>query len=154
MEPDGSLPCSQNPAICPWTICYPYAMRTLKSIQFCETRCLLLRFLKPSCILKSNFCLKKGKVYPLIGRDDPENAIDGESGQRHSPAALPPGKGPVAHCTGGWVGLMAGVDGCRRSRPYRNSIPGSSSPKRVVILTELSPRITIFSHVWLYIPLF
>jgi hypothetical protein len=25
-------------------------------------------------------------------------------GQRHAPAALPPGKGPGTHCAGGWVG--------------------------------------------------
>jgi len=30
------------------------------------------------------------------------------SGQRHTPTALPPGKRPVIHCTGGWVGPRAG----------------------------------------------
>jgi hypothetical protein len=25
--------------------------------------------------------------------------------QRHAPTALPPGKGPGSHCTGGWDGL-------------------------------------------------
>jgi len=41
------------------------------------------------------------------------------------------------HCTEGWVGPRAGLDGCGKSRPYRDSIPGASSPKRVAIPTEL-----------------
>jgi hypothetical protein len=33
------------------------------------------------------------------------------SGQRYAPAALYPGKRtPGTHCTGGWVGLRAGLD--------------------------------------------
>jgi hypothetical protein len=44
------------------------------------------------------------------------------------PAALPPGKHPVPHCTRGWVGLRAGLDGCGKSCPHRDSIPGPSSP--------------------------
>jgi len=32
------------------------------------------------------------------------------------------------HCIGGWVGLRAGLDGCGKSRPHRDSIPGPSSP--------------------------
>jgi len=38
------------------------------------------------------------------------------SGQRHAPAALAPGKRPVTHCLGGWVGPRSGLDGCRKSR--------------------------------------
>jgi hypothetical protein len=37
------------------------------------------------------------------------------SGQRHVPAALPPGKDPVP--IGGWVGPRAGLDRCGKSRP-------------------------------------
>ena len=44
----------------------------------------------------------------------------GVGGQRHAPAALPPGKRPSTHCTGGWVGPRAGLDGCEKSRPHRN----------------------------------
>jgi hypothetical protein len=36
----------------------------------------------------------------------------GVGGQIHAPAALPPGKRPVTHCTGGWVGPRADLDGC------------------------------------------
>jgi hypothetical protein len=48
-------------------------------------------------------------------------------GQRHAPAALPQGS-PCTHCIGGWVGPRAGLDGCGKSRPHRDSIPGPSSP--------------------------
>ena len=44
------------------------------------------------------------------------SALDG-MGQRHAPAALPPGKRPGIHCVGGWVGRRAGLDGCVKSRP-------------------------------------
>jgi hypothetical protein len=44
------------------------------------------------------------------------------------PAALPSGERPGTHCTGGWVGLKVGLEGCGRSRLHRNSIPGPSSP--------------------------
>jgi hypothetical protein len=37
-------------------------------------------------------------------------------GQRHAPAALPPGKRPGTHCIGGWVGPRAGLGGCGKSR--------------------------------------
>ena len=37
-------------------------------------------------------------------------------GQRHAPAALPPGKRPGTKFIEGWVGPRAGLDGCRKSR--------------------------------------
>ena len=40
------------------------------------------------------------------------SAQDGEGGQRHAAAAL-----------GGWVSPRAGLDGCGKSRPHRDSIP-------------------------------
>jgi hypothetical protein len=43
------------------------------------------------------------------------------SGQRQSLAALPPEKRPGTHRTGGWVGLRAGLNACRKSRSHRNS---------------------------------
>ena len=45
-------------------------------------------------------------------------------------AALPLGKRPGTHCIGGWVGPRAGQDGCEKSRPQRDSIPGRSNPYR------------------------
>jgi len=38
-------------------------------------------------------------------------------GQRHAPAAPYPRQRPGTHCTGGWVGLRAGLDWCGKSRP-------------------------------------
>ena len=54
----------------------------------------------------------------------------GLGGQRHAQAALPPGKKPGTDCTGCWVGLRAGLDGCGKSHPppHWESIPGPSSP--------------------------
>jgi hypothetical protein len=47
------------------------------------------------------------------------SVLDGVSGQRHiSAALLPRGKDPGTHCTGGWVGLRAGLDTeARRENP-------------------------------------
>jgi len=41
----------------------------------------------------------------------------GVGGQRHGPAALPPGKRPSTHCIGGWVSPRAGLEGCGKSCP-------------------------------------
>ena len=41
----------------------------------------------------------------------------GVSGQRHAPAALPPGKRPGTYCIGGCVGSRASLDECGKSRP-------------------------------------
>jgi hypothetical protein len=38
-------------------------------------------------------------------------------GQLHAQAALPPGKRPVTHCIGGWMGPRASLEGCEKSRP-------------------------------------
>jgi hypothetical protein len=51
----------------------------------------------------------------------------GVGGQRHAPAALPPGKTPGTHCTGGWVVHKAGLDECGKSQ-HRGSIPEPFSP--------------------------
>ena len=66
------------------------------------------------------------------------SALDGADGQRHAPATLPSGKRPGTHCIGGWVGTKAGLVGCGKSRPHRDSISGPSSPQQVAIPTELS----------------
>ena len=50
-------------------------------------------------------------------------------GQRHAPAALTPGERLSTHCTGDWVGPRVGLDGCGKSRPYRDLNPGPSSPQ-------------------------
>ena len=42
----------------------------------------------------------------------------GAGGQHHGPAALPWGKRPGTHSTGGWVGFGAGLDGSGKSHPH------------------------------------
>ena len=51
----------------------------------------------------------------------------GVSVQRHA-QSLYPRERPGTHFIGGWVGLTAGLDGCGKPRPQRDSIPGQSSP--------------------------
>jgi len=62
----------------------------------------------------------------------------GVGAQRNAPAALYPRKKPGTHCIGSWVGPRAGLGGCGKFRPHRDSIP---RPYRVAIPTEL-PRLT------------
>ena len=52
----------------------------------------------------------------------------GAGDQHHDTAALRPGKRTGTHCIGVWVGPNAGLDGCGKSRPHRDSIPGPPSP--------------------------
>ena len=44
---------------------------------------------------------------------------------------------PGTLCIGGWVGHRAGLDGCGKAGPHRDSIPRPPSPWRVAILTEV-----------------
>ena len=55
------------------------------------------------------------------------SALEGVGGQRHTPAALPPGKAQYP-LIGGWVGPKAGLDGCGKSRHHRDSRPRPFSP--------------------------
>jgi hypothetical protein len=47
----------------------------------------------------------------------------GLGGQRHAPAALPPGRKIVTDCKGFCLGRMDGLDGCGKLRTYGDSIP-------------------------------
>ena len=40
-----------------------------------------------------------------------------------TPRPLYPQKWPGTHCIGGWVGPRAGLDGCGKSRPHRDTLP-------------------------------
>ena len=55
-----------------------------------------------------------------------------------TPRKLCPRERPGIHCIGGWVGRRTGLDGCGKSRPRRDSIPGPSSPLRVALPTKLT----------------
>jgi len=58
--------------------------------------------------------------------------------QRHVPAALSPGKRSGTHCSGGWVGLGAGLGEFRESHRHLGLNPGPSNPWRFDIPTMLS----------------
>jgi len=66
-------------------------------------------------------------------------------GQRHALAAPYPRERPGTHCTGGWVGLRAGLDWCGRSHPT-----GIRSPDRPAIPTEL-PGPLYLQIIYIYI---
>ena len=51
--------------------------------------------------------------------------------QRHAQAALPPGKKPGTHYTGGWVDPRIGLDGSGKSHPHRDSIPVPLCPPQI-----------------------
>jgi len=51
----------------------------------------------------------------------------GVGGQRHDPAALPLER-PGTHCTGGWMGLRACLDGYGKSRLQSEFDPRTVQP--------------------------
>jgi len=67
----------------------------------------------------------------------------GVGGQRKAQAALPPGmtRYPLYRRLGGPRG---GLDGCRKSRPHTDSIPGWPNSSQFAILTTLARPTFIF----------
>jgi hypothetical protein len=49
-------------------------------------------------------------------------------GQRHAPAALPPGRRTGNNCTGSWVDLRTGLDGNGKSRLTQGLDPRTVQP--------------------------
>ena len=84
--------------------------------------------------------MSKGKGHPRTGHEDPEgeqmysstlpstSTLDGDAWSRPRHGRFTPEKRPGTHYIGGWVGPRAGLDGCEKSRPHGDSIPGPSSP--------------------------
>ena len=66
------------------------------------------------------------------------SALDGVGGQRHTPVALPPEKDPLPIVQEAVWAPGSVWTGGESLAPHRDSIPGPSSPQRVVIPTELS----------------
>jgi hypothetical protein len=62
------------------------------------------------------------------------------TGERHAPAALPPVKSSGVHCSGGWMGPGAGLDGCGEEKMCLRWVwnPRPSGPQRVAIPITLS----------------
>ena len=68
--------------------------------------------------------------------------------QRKAPIALRPGQRPPTHCTGGWVGPRTCLDGYRKSRPHRDSVPGLSVtyPVNIFLVLFIFPFLSLFCH--------
>ena len=94
----------------------------------------------------------KGKILPKTDHEGPEgeqmysstlpSTSELDRGWVVSTTFRPlyPWERPGTHCTGGWVGPRAGLDGCGKSRPppNRDSFPGPSSQERFAIPTGAS----------------
>jgi hypothetical protein len=99
----------------------------------------------------------KGEVHPITGHEGPEveerysstlsltSALDGGGWSMPRPGRLPPGR-PGTNCTGGWVGPRAGLDGCRKSRPYQDSPDRPARSKSLYQLSYPGPHHTIKAH--------
>jgi hypothetical protein len=72
-------------------------------------------------------------------------ALEGLSGQQHTPAELNPRERPGTHCTRSWVGPRPSLDGWRISRPYQYSKPDRPAPSQA--LTDWATQPTL-----IYIP--
>ena len=82
----------------------------------------------------------KGKIHPITDHVGPEgeqrysctlpstSAVDWGWVVNATPRQIYPKERPGTHCIGGWVDPRVGLDGCAKSRPHRDSIPGPSSP--------------------------
>jgi len=83
----------------------------------------------------------------------------GVGGERHAPAALPPGKKAGIHDIGGWVGPRASLDGHEKSPPiwipYPERIAIPTTPSRSHTHTHTHTHIhthtDIHTHIYIYI---
>jgi hypothetical protein len=64
-----------------------------------------------------------GPSWPVLGWTLPKCVLVGNT----MPWPLSPQELHSTHYVGGWVGLQAGLDGCRKAHPHQDSIPGPSS---------------------------
>ena len=71
----------------------------------------------------------------------------GVGGQRHAPAASPPGKRPGIHCIGGSVGPRACLDGCEKYRPHWDSITGQPVASRYTDWAIAVHTLQGYSHI-------
>ena len=83
----------------------------------------------------------EGKIQPRTGHEGPAGEQKHNSNlsltsasdvgvQRHAPATLPSRKRPGTHCTEGWVGPRAGLDGCGKYRPIGIRSPDRPAPSK------------------------
>jgi hypothetical protein len=96
-------------------------------------------------------CIKgegKAKVCPRTGREGPEGewAPGGGGWSTPRPGRFSPGKTPGTHCTGGWVGLGAGLDGCGKF--HSPSIRSLDRPTLTESLYRLSYRCPLYAYAY------
>ena len=80
-------------------------------------------------------------------------------GQRHATAAFASGKDTRPHCTGGWVGPRAGLDGRGKCRPHRDSILVSSaceskSQLSCTVISVLRASSLFWDNLWMFVSLY
>jgi hypothetical protein len=65
-----------------------------------------------------------------------------EGGQHHAPAASPPPspERPGTHCTEGWVGPRAGLDGCGKPDPMVGSFERCNVPVNPTVPVPVAVR--------------
>jgi len=80
--------------------------------------------------------VNKGKVHPRRGHEGPEgewryhttlsliSAVDRGGVVNTALVTSPQRTGPSTHCTRGWVGPRARIEGCAKSHPNYDLIPG------------------------------
>jgi hypothetical protein len=89
--------------------------------------------------ITSWFCCREGKVHHVTNNEGTEgeyrysytlslsSTLDGGWVVNTMPQLLCPHQSPCTPCIGGWVGPRASLDGCRKSHPHQDVIPGLSS---------------------------
>jgi len=89
--------------------------------------------------MTSWFCCSEGKVRSVTGNEGTEweyrysyslslsSALDGGGWLTPCPSCFAPHQSPSTPCIGGWVGPRASLNGCRKSHPHQDVIPGLSS---------------------------
>ena len=99
----------------------------------------LLHYLK-SDVSEGTAVPNNSKLHPITGHESPEWGVEIDLysffnlGARlgwvvnATPRPPYPRERPGTHCTGGWVGPGAGLDGCGKSCPHRDSIAGPFIP--------------------------
>ena len=73
----------------------------------------------------------------------------GVVGSASRPGRFTPRKDPIQNCIGGWVGPWGRLNGCAKSRPHRDSIPG---PSLSVKFVNISQKITEYFDTHCNIP--
>ena len=97
-----------------------------------KVKCILVQALR-LCTGRTAHRGSRGIALPFLDQRHQK----GMRGLRYAPTALYSRERPGTHCTEGQVSPRARLDRCGKSRRYRDSISGPSSPQPVPIPTTL-----------------